>query len=97
MRFSFRPVNGVRARLRPSDAVASRSSSGVAYHQSLPLEGLDIRGFRGLLQLFHFEAVLQSALALGTGEGYIIDAMQMRHVVDGREITLYKQGEAGWR
>ena len=44
----------------------------------LPLEGLDIRGFRGLLQLFHFEAVLQSALALGTGEGYIIDAMQMR-------------------
>lgn len=57
----------------------------------LPLEGLDIRGFRGLLQLFHFEAVLQSALALGTGEGYIIDAMQMRHVVDGREITLYNR------
>jgi hypothetical protein len=31
-------------------------------------------------------------LALGTGEGYVIDAMQMRHVVDGREITLYKRG-----
>jgi hypothetical protein len=53
-----------------------------------PFEGISVDGFYALLRLFHF--ALDERAALGTGViGTVLDQMKMRHVVDGREVTLY--------
>jgi hypothetical protein len=53
-----------------------------------PLEGIGVDGFYALLRLFHF--ALDEQAAFGTGAiGSILDQMKMKHVVDGRELTLY--------
>jgi hypothetical protein len=53
-----------------------------------PLEGIGVDGFYALLRLFHF--ALDQQAAFGTGAiGSLLDQMKMKHVVDGRELTLY--------
>ena len=53
-----------------------------------PLEGIGVDGFNALLRLFHFALDQQAALETGA-IGTVLDQMKMRHVVDGRELTLY--------
>src|SRR5688572_33308287 len=52
-----------------------------------PIEGVGIGGFHSLLRLFHFEQAEQRLVG-GVG-GMMLDEMQMKHGVDGREITLF--------
>lgn len=53
-----------------------------------PLEGIGVDGFYALLRLFHFALDQQAALRTGEIET-VLDQMKMRHIVDGRELTLY--------
>lgn len=53
-----------------------------------PLEGIGVDGFYALLRLFHFGTEGHTALGTDTA-GVILDEMQMKHLVDGRELTLY--------
>ena len=53
-----------------------------------PLEDLGVDGFYALLRLFHFSVAEQAAFR--TEEtGKVLDQMKMRHVIHGREVTLY--------
>jgi hypothetical protein len=61
---------------------------GVSPHQ--PLQDIGVSGFYALLRLFHFQTVRQEALATDL-PGVVLDKMHMKHVVDGREITLYNK------
>ena len=56
-----------------------------------PLEDIGVDGFYALLRLFHFGTVAQKALATDLPDGIVMDEMQMKHIVDGREITLYNK------
>ena len=51
-----------------------------------PLEGIGINGFYALAEFFQLERVWQAALIGGSDE--ILDAMQMKHAIDGRALTL---------
>ena len=53
-----------------------------------PLEGMGIGGFYLLAELFHFTLVGQGVLLDG-GPGGTLDAMQMKHSVDGRALTFF--------
>jgi hypothetical protein len=53
-----------------------------------PLESIGVDGFYALLRLFHFGVAQQAALATGA-TGTVLDQLTIRHVVDGRELTLY--------
>jgi hypothetical protein len=55
-----------------------------------PLEDLGVDGFYALLRLFHFTLGQQAALGSGADDT-ILDQMTMRHLVDGRELTLYNK------
>lgn len=52
-----------------------------------PLTGIGIEGFCRLCDLFHFKVTVQKAQVLGNG--LILDAMQIQHVMTGEELTLY--------
>ena len=53
-----------------------------------PLEGMGIGGFYLLAEFFHFTLVGQ-ALLLDGGLGGMLDAMFMKHDVDGRALTFF--------
>ena len=59
------------------------------YSADKPFENLGISGFRMLLQTLHFELDMRSSQQ--TEESNFLDEMRMKHVVDGREITLYNK------
>ncbi|TVQ35470.1 MAG: hypothetical protein EA384_16185 [Spirochaetaceae bacterium] len=54
-----------------------------------PLEGIGIPGFYQLIQLFHFRVASQ--VLLDTDVGFNLDRMRIRHIVDGKEFTLYNR------
>lgn len=53
-----------------------------------PLVGIGVDGFYALSRLFHFALVQQAALETNTADT-ILDKMNLRHVVDKQELTLY--------
>ena len=53
-----------------------------------PLEGIGVGGFYALLRLFHFRSDQHTALMTETA-GVVLDEMQVKHLVDGRGLTLY--------
>ncbi len=55
-----------------------------------PLEDIGVDGFYALLRLFHFEHMGHKTLATEL-PGVVLDEMQMKHLVDSREITLYNK------
>ena len=56
-----------------------------------PLDGVGIGGFYSMLRIFHFGCVMQEALALESDPVHFCDRMQMRHVVNGDQLTLYNR------
>lgn len=52
-----------------------------------PLEGLGVKHFYDLLQLFHFQLVRQSASPAPGGT--ILDGMEMKHIVQEHAVVLY--------
>jgi hypothetical protein len=55
-----------------------------------PLEDIGVDGFYALLRLFHFDHMGHKTLVTEQ-PGIVLDEMQMKHVVDSREITLYNK------
>jgi hypothetical protein len=53
-----------------------------------PLHDIGLDGLYALIRLFHFESHRQSALRSDMPD-VVVDEMQLTHVVDGRELTLY--------
>ena len=53
-----------------------------------PLEGI---GVDALIRLFHFDAVEHTVLATEDSPDVVLDQMQLKHLVDGRELTLYNR------
>ncbi len=54
-----------------------------------PLKGIGINGFYRLIELFHFDLVVQRATP--EKDGTILDKMLIKHVVTGEEMTLYNE------
>ena len=54
-----------------------------------PLEGIGIPGFYDLIWLFHFDVANQ--MLLETDGDFFLDQMRIRHIVDGKEFTLYNR------
>jgi hypothetical protein len=87
--FGYPPAHWSKTKL---DAVASGCEQILQFRglrPDRPLEGIGIGGFYALLALFHFERVAQAAS--DAGPGMMLDRMQMKHGVDGREIVLYNK------
>ena len=54
-----------------------------------PIEDIGIDGFYRLISLFHFRVVGQRLL--DTDDGFNLDKMKIRHIVQGDELTLYNR------
>ncbi|TVQ41557.1 MAG: hypothetical protein EA384_00150 [Spirochaetaceae bacterium] len=55
-----------------------------------PLEGIGIDGFYRLIRMFHFRVAQQTALTTDEDD-CITDRMSIRHIVTGKELTLYNR------
>jgi hypothetical protein len=58
-----------------------------------PLEGIGVDGFYAMLRTFHFTLGHRAASSDARG---IIDRMTMRHIIDGREVTLHNLVVIKW-
>jgi len=58
-----------------------------------PLQGLGIKGFYRLIEVFHFKVIGQSATFLANGS--VMDKMTIKHSVTGEEITLFNLVKKG--
>ena len=59
-----------------------------------PVESIGVEGFYALLRLFHFRSEQQTALITEVAD-LVLDEMRMKHIVDGRELTLYNMVTVG--
>jgi len=82
------PENLPAARLHAIQRGCERILQFQGLSPDRPIEGIGVDGFYALLRMFHFALDQQVALEIGA-IGTILDQMKMRHVVDGRELTLY--------
>ncbi len=63
---------------------------GTGLSREQPMVNVGIRGFNAAMATLHFEVVSQSAFIMETEEAFL-DKMDLRHWVDGEEITLYNR------
>ncbi len=61
---------------------------GKGFSREDPVQNVSVEGFYAAMSTLHFEAVRQSAYFVEDSDA-ILDAIEFRHMVDGREITLF--------
>lgn len=63
---------------------------GLGFAPDVPLEGIPAESSHALVRTLHFQVVAQHARRSADGL-FFLDALLCRHVVDGRELTIYNR------